>query len=175
MSDAGPRRQSRGISGGLEVSLSAPAKGDTERTCRWKALRAWEATALVCCCGKGPRLSTTSSSKQRAHGVGRDRKRPWPHRSACAREDNTRARVDAFTQKRRRPLAATRRGEDESAGAVRHTAGEGHGWRTRHQIAAPLGVGDAFTGYPAPASRVPSDLSTSVLGEGGVPRGRSAR
>lgn len=36
----------------------------------------------------------------------RDRKRPWPHRPACAREDNTRARVDVSTQEWRRPLAS---------------------------------------------------------------------
>lgn len=36
----------------------------------------------------------------------RDRKRPWPHRPACAREENTRARVDVSTQEWRRPLAS---------------------------------------------------------------------
>jgi hypothetical protein len=75
----------------------------------------------------------------------RDRKRPWLHRPTCAKGENTRARVDVSNQEWRRPLPAGRRGEGEGSSAFCEAHGqEGHDWRTRHQIAASLGVGDAF-------------------------------
>lgn len=74
-----------------------------------------------------------------------DRKRPWLRRPACAKGENPCARVDASNQEWRRPLPAGRRGEGERSSAFCEARGqEGHDWRTRHQIAASLGAGDAF-------------------------------
>lgn len=77
----------------------------------------------------------------------RDRKRPWPHRPACAKEENTCARVDVSNQKMEAaPGKQARRGEGEHVRApfARCTGRKRHDWRTRHQIAASLGAGDAF-------------------------------
>jgi len=172
VSEAGPRRPSQGTSGGPEVSSLAPARDEAEGIHRWKALRAWETAALVCCLWKGSSVLLFQLANQRASEEKRDRKRPWPHRPARATVENTGARVNASQSKGEAAPGKTRRGEDESRALGRTE--KSHCWRTRRQLRRHLGS-EMPSGYPAPNRRTQSELSTSVLGEGWVPKGRSAR
>jgi len=114
VSEAGPRRPSQGTSGGPEVSPSAPARGGAKGIYRRKALRAWEATALVCRLWKGSlvllfQLTLAGGPRQRsATGSVRElivRPVQWKKTPAHG--------LTPPTRKWSRPLVATRRGEDD--------------------------------------------------------------
>jgi hypothetical protein len=47
VSEAEPRRLSRGISGGREAHVPSASEERAERTRRWKALRVWKAVVMV--------------------------------------------------------------------------------------------------------------------------------
>ena len=143
MSEAGPRRPSQGTSGGPTVSSQAPARDGAKGIHRWKALRAWEAAALVCRLWKGSSVPLFQLANQRAPEEGRDRKRPWPHRPACATEDNSGARVDA-SQSKRGGGPWQMPGEVRTKRAPFGVPGEESRLAHATPIAAPLGVGDAF-------------------------------
>jgi hypothetical protein len=97
-------------------------------------------------CGKGPRFFCASSSNPRAPGQENDRKRPWPHRPACATGDNTGARVDASQQNKGggpwqkpgevRAKSCTLRGARGSAtaGARDTNCGATRGWKCLRAI-----------------------------------------
>jgi hypothetical protein len=75
-SEAGPRRQSQGNSGGPEVAPSAPARGGADGIHRWKSLRVWKATAVGAPCVERA-LGASGCSGASQGGSGRDRKRQW--------------------------------------------------------------------------------------------------
>jgi hypothetical protein len=61
----------------------------------------------------------------------------------------------------------------KSNAPLREQSQKCHGWRTRRQLRRHSGL-EMPSGYPAPNRKTQSDLSTSVLGKGWGPKGRSA-
>ena len=115
VSDAEPRWLSQGISGGCEVSSLALVLGRAEWTRRWKALRAWKTTAMVCRCAKGPRCCSTKP------GLG------WEGRAVRQGASVTRSRgLRKVRQGPTRVMSGPdgRRRQPLCRGAIDH----GHGW-----------------------------------------------
>ena len=140
VSDAEPRWLSQGISGGCEVSSLALVLGRAEWTRRWKALRAWKTTAMVCRCAKGPRCCSTKP------GLG------WEGRAVRQGASVTRSRgLRKVRQGPTRVMSGPdgRRRQPLCRGAtIMVTAGAGASTTAPHE------VGDAACGYPAPSNRV---------------------
>lgn len=140
MSDAGPRWLSQGISGGLYgVLLSAPARSKTLwRTHRWKAPRIWDVVTLVRCVRKG--------SLAPRDGVGESWRRL---RGATGGVSDQTARPTS--RQKMSGVGGLPKSKPSEGSPKRPTSGPGGSWRSQHQTATLLKVGDAVRGYPAPS------------------------